>query len=57
MACTANFGKPACSKAFCTTLIKILLENCVSLPPRKITALPVLRQRLATSMVTFGRAS
>ena len=57
MAWTAWRGNPACSRAFCTTSTKIWLECCVSFPPRKITALPVFKQRLATSMVTLGRAS
>ena len=57
IACTAVFGKPAWDKAFCTTSTNTWLECCVSFPPRKITALPVFKHRLATSIVTFGRAS
>ena len=40
-----------------TAAASALFDSIASLPPRKITALPVLRQSAAVSMKTFGRDS
>ena len=55
--CTDAAGRPDFSKAICIILTKAIFELNVSLPPRKILALPVFKQRDAISMVTLGRAS
>src|SRR6266567_8551694 len=56
MACSGNFGR-----VFLPDSIMIVamawLELSASLPPRRIVALPDLKQRLAASAVTFGRDS
>ena len=39
------------------TSARMRLERYASLPPRRMTELPVLRQRAAASTVTLGRAS
>ena len=40
-----------------STVTRARFDDAAAEPPRRITALPVFRHRLATSMVTFGRAS
>ncbi len=54
---TAAGGKPLAASASWMTAVKARLLRSVSLPPRRIVALPVFRQSVATSTVTLGRAS
>ncbi len=57
MYCTAACGSPTRVSAAWIASTSARLLRSVSEPPRRIVALPVFRQRVATSMVTFGRAS
>ena len=50
-------GSPALEMAPISALTITRLEFMASLPPRKITALPDLRQSAAVSAVTLGRDS
>ena len=55
--CTAAAAMPERASASWITCVSARLLWNVSLPPRRIAALPVLRQSVAMSIVTFGRAS
>ena len=55
--CTASVGKPLPCSANCTSTASALLDSIASEPPRKIQALPLLIDRQAASIVTFGRLS
>ena len=55
--CTASAGKPLESSACCTSRASALFESIASEPPRRMQALPLLIERLAASIVTFGRLS
>ncbi|MDT4844237.1 hypothetical protein FQZ97_781880 [compost metagenome] len=55
--CTASAGRPAATSARCTRVARARLESMASEPPRRMQALPLLIDRLAASMVTFGRLS
>ena len=54
---TASRGSPASSRARCISPARNLLEWNASLPPRRMTALPALRQRMPASTVALGRDS
>ncbi len=54
---TASGGSPAEATASRTSAPSAALECAASLPPRSITALPLLMQSAAASTVTLGRAS
>ena len=54
---TQSRGSPASSRASRMTATMAELEWKASFPPRRMTALPDLRQRAAASTVTLGRAS
>ena len=55
--CTADCGSPAAFNPACTHLAITPFEASASEPPRRMQALPDLRQRAAASAVTFGRDS
>ncbi len=50
-------GRPARSPPVCKAAARARLLSMASLPPRRIVALPVLKQRDAASLVTLGRDS
>ena len=55
--CTAFSFTPQFRSAVLISPTSALLEFIASLPPRSITVLPALKQRVAASTVTFGRDS
>ena len=55
--CTASWSMPSSARASWKMPARHFAEFSDSLPPRKITALPALKQRQAPSIVTFGRLS
>jgi hypothetical protein len=57
MSWTASAGAPAAAIASRRTPVITRLELIVSLPPRRMQALPDLRQSEAMSTVTLGRLS
>ena len=57
MSWTASIGTPSSAIDSLTTSTKAVLECIVSLPPRRITALPDLIQRVDMSIVILGLLS
>ncbi len=51
--CTASCGKPAASSASPISFASAVLHSSASEPPRRIVALPDLRQSAAASIVTL----
>ena len=54
--CCARRNAYLCQRIWITSTSAMLLRR-VSLPPRRMTALPVFSASVAMSMVTLGRAS
>ncbi|MCY1314722.1 hypothetical protein D9M70_654190 [compost metagenome] len=55
--CTSSAGSSALARPCWMQAAMARLEWMASEPPRRMVALPDFRQRLAASMVTFGRDS